>query len=172
MVTSVFTMILKATKVNIFMITCDSYPKHFAKHIWEGKLRIWSVVLYRRKHFDLKTYRWVLIHVSKFCYKQPILQLSCYWVLSSKNFYIVERSSIDCQEEASGEFWFNFESDWFRQWCMFSGPNSGRNKAKPKQTWTTLDAYSKIAPRCYSLDNYQITTIWSFSIRKLDNNFS
>ena len=30
-VTSVFTIILKATKVNIFMITCDSYPKHFAK---------------------------------------------------------------------------------------------------------------------------------------------
>ena len=82
------------------MVTCDSYPKHFAKQ--EGKLRIWSVVLYRRKHFYLKTYRWVLIHVSKFCYKQPILQLSCYWVLSSKNFYIVERSSIECQEEASG----------------------------------------------------------------------
>ena len=57
---------------------------------------------FESEHFYLKTYRWVLIHVSKFCYKQPILQLSCCWVLSSKNFYIVERSSIECQEEASG----------------------------------------------------------------------
>ena len=57
---------------------------------------------FESEHFYLKTYRWVLVHVSKFCYKQPILQLSCCWVLSSKNFYIVECSSIECQEEASG----------------------------------------------------------------------
>ena len=130
---------------------------------------------FESEHFYLKTYRWVLIHVSKFCYKQPILQLSCYWVLSSKNFYIVERSSIECQEEASGAAksrlvlilnLIDLDSG-----ACFLDPIQSEIKQNQSK-WTTLDAYSKIAPRCYSLDNYQITTIWSFSIRKLDNNFS
>ena len=130
---------------------------------------------FESEHFYLKTYRWELIHVSKFCYKQPILQLSCYWVLSSKNFYIVERSSIECQEEASGAAksrlvlilnLIDLDSG-----ACFLDPIQSEIKQNQSK-WTTLDAYSKIAPRCYSLDNYQITTIWSFSIRKLDNNFS
>ena len=96
-------------------------------------------------------------------------------ILQNKKRANVERSSIECQEEASGAAksrlvlilnLIDLDSG-----ACFLDPIQSEIKQNQSK-WTTLDAYSKIAPRCYSLDNYQITTIWSFSIRKLDNNFS
>ena len=133
---------MHTTKVNVFTVGLDSFAKHFAKQ--EGKLRIWWVVLYQRKHYLSR-------HVSKFCYKQSTLLLSCCCILSNiHSFNSVERSSIACREEASDQvaIGFSFESDCLRQWCVFSGPDAERNIAKPKQSWITLDARSKIASSC------------------------
>ena len=42
-------------------------------------------------------------------------------------------------------FGLSFESDWSRKWREFSEPITSQRKAKPKQSWITVDTRLKIA---------------------------
>ena len=46
----------------------------------------------------------------------------------SKTSKLPEARENACDQVAIG---FSFESDWWREWCEFSGPITKRSKAKP-----------------------------------------
>lgn len=82
-------------------------------------------------------------HVSKFCYKQSTLLLSCCCILSNIHFFnSVERSSIACREEASDQVasGFSFESDCVlvRGACFLDPMQSeiSRNRSNRELHWT------------------------------------
>ena len=82
-------------------------------------------------------------HVSKFCYKQSTLLLSCCCILSNTHFFnSVERSSIACREEASDQVasGFSFESDCVlvRGACFLDPMQSeiSRNRSNRELHWT------------------------------------
>ena len=49
--------------------------------------------------------------------------------LKAKTSKLPEARENACDQVAIG---FSFESDWWREWCEFSGPITKRSKAKPK----------------------------------------
>ena len=49
--------------------------------------------------------------------------------LKAKTSKLLEARENACDQVAIG---FSFESDWWREWCEFSGPITKRSKAKPK----------------------------------------
>ena len=48
--------------------------------------------------------------------------------LKAKTSKLLEARENACDQVAIG---FSFESDWWREWCEFSGPITKRSKAKP-----------------------------------------
>ena len=49
--------------------------------------------------------------------------------LKAKTSKLPEARENACDQVAIG---FSFESDWWREWCEFSGPITKRSKARPK----------------------------------------